>query len=111
MKRALLSLVTIVCCVGSALAADDNIRKAQARLKADGFYFGEVSGTFDNDTSAAITRYQITESIYRIRRPSLPASALTREGVVWVRLSELDHISMSGPHRRWVRGLLSPASS
>ena len=50
-------------CVAAAVAADDNIRKAQARLKAEGFYFGEVSGTFDNDTSAAVTRYQIRKGL------------------------------------------------
>ena len=63
MKRVLLSLVTFTFCVAVAVAADDNIRKAQARLKAEGFYFGEVSGTFDNDTSAAITRYQIRNGL------------------------------------------------
>ena len=63
MKRALLSLVAIAFCVATASAADDNIRKAQARLKNEGFYFGEVSGTFDNDTSAAITRYQIRKGL------------------------------------------------
>ena len=63
MKRALLSLVTLTICAAAALAADDNIRKAQARLKNEGFYFGEVSGTFDNDTSAAITRYQIRNGL------------------------------------------------
>ena len=63
MKRALLSFVTLVLFVAAAFAADDNIRKAQARLKTEGFYFGEVSGTFDNDTSAAITRYQIRKGL------------------------------------------------
>ena len=63
MKRALLSLVTVVACAAAAVAADDNIRKAQARLKNEGFYFGTVSGTFDNDTSAAITRYQIRNGL------------------------------------------------
>ena len=63
MKRALLSLITITLCAAAAVAADDNIRKAQARLKSEGFYFGEVSGTFDNDTSAAITRYQIRKGL------------------------------------------------
>jgi A/G-specific adenine glycosylase len=48
-----------------------------------------------------ITRYRITETIKAIAPPSpLPAE------LVWVPLAELDDLTLSGPHRRWVRELL-----
>lgn len=51
----------------------------------------------------AITRFQITESIHVVpaRRGSL------RPDLVWVRLADLESISLSGPHRRWVREILA----
>lgn len=55
----------------------------------------------------AITKYQITESIYR------PAAALPRKlptALVWVPLAELESVTLSGPHRRWVRELLARKS-
>jgi A/G-specific adenine glycosylase len=51
----------------------------------------------------SITRWQITESIYAwpekipVRSPEL----------VWVSPASLEKISLSGPHRRWVREILS----
>ncbi len=50
-----------------------------------------------------ITRYAITESIYRVRSAPHP---LPHHELVWVPLSELAAISLSGPHRRWVSELL-----
>lgn len=50
-----------------------------------------------------ITRYQITESIYVVPAPrtkKLPAD------LRWVPLTELDQITLSGPHRRWISELL-----
>ncbi|MCC6415095.1 MAG: A/G-specific adenine glycosylase [Opitutaceae bacterium] len=48
-----------------------------------------------------ITRYQITESIYAVPPPKpLPAD------LRWVPVDGLDAITLSGPHRRWVRELL-----
>ncbi|MEO6876761.1 MAG: A/G-specific adenine glycosylase [Opitutaceae bacterium] len=50
-----------------------------------------------------ITRYQITESIHAVPAPrgKLPA------GLVWVAHSDLDKITLSGPHRRWVKEILA----
>lgn len=48
--------------VGSSFA-DENTRALQSKLKADGFYFGEVTGSYDTDTSAAVTRYQIRSGL------------------------------------------------
>jgi hypothetical protein len=43
--------------------ADETTRAVQTRLKAGGFYFGEVNGQSDSDTVAAITRYQIRNGL------------------------------------------------
>lgn len=50
-----------------------------------------------------ITRYQITESIHAAPAPRREHTA----GLVWVPLTALDTITLSGPHRRWVREILS----
>ncbi|KXU37363.1 Fe-S cluster assembly protein HesB [Cephaloticoccus primus] len=48
-----------------------------------------------------ITRYQITENIFAAEAPEpLPAD------LEWIALDELEAITLSGPHRRWVRELL-----
>jgi A/G-specific adenine glycosylase len=52
-----------------------------------------------------ITRYQITESIH-----AAPALARRKDfgpELVWVPLAELDDVTLSGPHRRWVREILA----
>jgi A/G-specific adenine glycosylase len=51
----------------------------------------------------AITRYQITETIHVASAPrgQLPA------GLVWVPCAALDTVTLSGPHRRWVREILA----
>lgn len=50
-----------------------------------------------------ITRFQITESIHEVAVPrgKLPA------GAEWVPLTELDSVTLSGPHRRWVAEILA----
>lgn len=62
MKRILAALFASTLFVSAAFA-DENVRAAQTRLKEAGFYFGEASGTFDNETSAAISRYQIRNGL------------------------------------------------
>jgi len=54
----------------------------------------------------AITRFQITESIYAAK----PTAALLKhiakdETLEWVPLKQLDQITLSGPHRRWIGDL------
>ena len=49
-----------------------------------------------------ITRYQITESIHAAK----PTATLP-PGLVWVPQTALDTITLSGPHRRWVREILA----
>ncbi len=50
-----------------------------------------------------ITRFQITESIYRVK----PAAALLKliakdAALEWVSLKQLARVTLSGPHRRWI---------
>jgi A/G-specific adenine glycosylase len=45
-----------------------------------------------------ITRFQITESIH----VAPPPRQLADRGLVWVPFSDLDSITLSGPHRRWI---------
>lgn len=50
-----------------------------------------------------ITRFRITESIFAVAAPrGNPSSELT-----WVPLTNLDSITLSGPHRRWVTEILA----
>ena len=43
--------------------ADPMVESAQQALKDEGFYYGEVSGEKDTDTTAAIRRYQIRNGL------------------------------------------------
>jgi len=50
-----------------------------------------------------ITRYQITEHIYAA---AAPRDTLLADHA-WVPITELENITLSGPHRRWLRELLA----
>ncbi|MDQ6913676.1 MAG: peptidoglycan-binding protein [Verrucomicrobiota bacterium] len=63
MNRSFLLVVTISLSLTAFILADDNVRAVQAKLKADGFYFGEVNGVSSSDLSAALTRYQIRNGL------------------------------------------------
>jgi A/G-specific adenine glycosylase len=58
-----------------------------------------------------ITRFAITESIYHVPVSRLSRAAQERPGLVWVTLAELNEVTLSGPHRRWVTELLARQSS
>ncbi len=47
----------------AAYSANENARAAQQRLKDEGFYRGEITGQYDSDTAAALTRYQIRHGL------------------------------------------------
>jgi peptidoglycan hydrolase-like protein with peptidoglycan-binding domain len=63
MKRFLFCFLVISLGAVCSLRADENVRALQSRLKAGGFYFGEVNGRYDSDTAAAVTRYQIRNGL------------------------------------------------
>ncbi len=54
----------------------------------------------------SITRFQITESIHVVPAPRVTRKKLGT-GLRWVPFAELDTITLSGPHRRWVNELLA----
>jgi len=63
MKRFFLCLLAVSLAGAGSLRADETVRAAQTRLKTGGFYFGEINGRYDSDTSVAITRYQIRNGL------------------------------------------------
>ncbi len=55
----------------------------------------------------AITRFQITESIYAVKADaSLRARVAKAASLEWVPVEELERVTLSGPHRRWITELL-----
>ena len=51
----------------------------------------------------AITRFQITESIYRIRPTAKLLKRIAKDvALEWVPLKKLESITLSGPHKRWI---------
>lgn len=63
MKRFFPCCLVIALGAASSLLAGDNVRMVQSRLKLGGFYSGEVSGVYNSDTAAAVTRYQIRNGL------------------------------------------------
>lgn len=63
MKRNLFAVTIFSLCGVIVVHADENIAKAQDRLKAEGFYLGKRTGTYDTDTAAAVTRFQIRKGL------------------------------------------------
>ena len=54
----------------------------------------------------SITRFQITESIHRVKFSAPQRRALQRQTTLrWIPLADLERVSLSGPHRRWIREL------
>lgn len=49
--------------IGPGARADQAIASAQEKLKDQGFYYGEINGKKDGDTTAAIRRYQIRNGL------------------------------------------------
>ncbi len=55
----------------------------------------------------AITRFQITEFIYSAKlTPALRKLITKSDSLEWVPLKQLDRVTLSGPHRRWISVLL-----
>ncbi len=56
----------------------------------------------------AITRFQITESIYAAKlTPALRKLIAKSDSLEWVPLKQLDRVTLSGPHRRWIEDIFS----
>jgi peptidoglycan hydrolase-like protein with peptidoglycan-binding domain len=63
MNRTLLVSALVFLASWSAAWADPAIESAQQKLKDSGFYYGEINGKKDADTTAAIRRYQIRNGL------------------------------------------------
>src|SRR3954463_702407 len=63
MNRKLLLTALVFLAAASLVWADAAIESAQQKLKDDGFYYGEINGKKDADTTAAIRRYQIRNGL------------------------------------------------
>ena len=56
----------------------------------------------------AITRFQIVEAIHAVAvTPALRKKIAGDESLEWVALKELDEVTLSGPHKRWIAELLA----
>src|SRR5207244_12237246 len=60
--RLRIAILILLASVGS-LWDDQEIQNVQQALKDQGFYYGEITGTKDADTTAAIRRYQIRNGL------------------------------------------------
>jgi hypothetical protein len=63
MRRFLCSFLLVTLGTACSLHADETIRTVQSRLKAGGFYFGELDGRYNKETAAGVTRYQIRNGL------------------------------------------------
>jgi peptidoglycan hydrolase-like protein with peptidoglycan-binding domain len=63
MNRKLLVTALLFLAALSTAWADPAVESAQAKLKDGGFYYGEINGKKDADTTAAIRRYQIRNGL------------------------------------------------
>lgn len=63
MNRKLLVTALLFLTAWSTAWADPAVESAQQKLKDGGFYYGEINGKKDADTTAAIRRYQIRNGL------------------------------------------------
>lgn len=63
MNRKLFAIALLSFAAWSTAFADPAIESAQQKLKDSGFYYGEINGKKDADTTAAIRRYQIRNGL------------------------------------------------
>ena len=63
MTRRLLIIALFLLAQSSIARADDTTRSVQQALKDQGFYYGEVTGEKNADTTAAIRRFQIRNGL------------------------------------------------
>jgi peptidoglycan hydrolase-like protein with peptidoglycan-binding domain len=63
MRRLLIICAALICSAAAGLGQGNDISTAQQKLKDAGFYYGEITGKSDTETSAAIRRYQIRNGL------------------------------------------------
>src|SRR5438270_5872712 len=62
-KLYLNSILLLLSCAATTLYADNSVAEIQQNLKDQGFYYGQITGQKDVDTTAAIRRYQIRNGL------------------------------------------------
>lgn len=85
----------------SVTRGDMNVQTAQSRLKQSGFYFGDPTGVYDDETAAAVTRYQIRHGLAISGK--LDAATAKALGVS-ARAGEAAPVTTSGTWRRLRNG-------
>src|ERR1043165_4865470 len=63
MKRTIVATALLLLAFWSTAWADRATESAQEKLKEGGFYYGEINGTKDAETTASIRRYQIRNGL------------------------------------------------
>jgi len=63
MKRKFIATALFFLAICSMARADQVIESVQQKLKDQGFYYGEITGKKDTDTTAAVRRYQIRNGL------------------------------------------------
>src|ERR1700750_1963263 len=63
MNRRLLVTTLFFLAIWSSARADQTVATVQHKLKDQGFYYGEVTGQKDTETTAALRRYQIRNGL------------------------------------------------
>jgi peptidoglycan hydrolase-like protein with peptidoglycan-binding domain len=58
-----IAVVILLAALAAGASADQAVQNVQQALKDQGFYYGEVTGEKDADTTAAIRRYQIRNGL------------------------------------------------
>src|SRR5213082_4226308 len=58
-----IAVVVLVAALAAGASADQVVKNVQQALKDQGFYYGEVTGEKDADTTAALRRYQIRNGL------------------------------------------------
>src|SRR5436853_2392958 len=58
-----IAVVVLVAALAPGARADQAVQNIQQALKDQGFYYGEITGEKDADTTAAIRRYQIRNGL------------------------------------------------
>src|SRR2546423_6111947 len=58
-----IAVVVLVAALAPGARADQAVQNVQQQLKDQGFYYGEITGEKNADTSAAIRRFQIRNGL------------------------------------------------
>jgi A/G-specific adenine glycosylase len=81
-------------------------RHARLRLARDDKAHGRNRPTLLATKRRTITRFRIIESIFCVKpTASLLKRIAMKPSLEWTPLADIDRISLSGPHKRWIREL------